>query len=485
MSALAKTPMVDPSVATGPQFDNRRVAAAFIDLLVPLALGSAAYAAGLSFTRGLALVVAAWTLYYFFALESGDGQTLGKRIMNLRVVSADGRPASMGQIAKRTVVRIVDGNVLGLIVMLATGDRRMRLGDIVAGTVVTDAEAAPTAAEAPIAAAPAAAEPSRRRRSGPSLPKPALRKPSFGKPSFSRSSPRRSEPPAEKLPLHKRPLSLPSLRRKRTLSPQAEAARVPAVPASFAPPEPAAEKLPFHKRSISLPSFGRRSKTAGAGAMGQTAGPAPAAAPPQAAPAPTFDAPARPEPARPEPARPEPARPEPVPYEPEPHQPDRLADALRASEAPQVEPFEPFSGPEPVVELDGPDPEPVVELDRPAPEVAFDVPEPLVEYDREEPDPLADLGDREPVVEVDEPSPQPDSQAELEPWAEPRVHATDPAGDPIVEGEYSAPDDAVEESARSAHDAEPDPDMTIKPVETVSAIDLVMQDAEQRRPARD
>ena len=64
MAALAKT----SPVPTGPQLDNRRVAAALIDLLIPLAGVAAAYAAGLSLTGGLLLVGVGWTLYYFFAL---------------------------------------------------------------------------------------------------------------------------------------------------------------------------------------------------------------------------------------------------------------------------------------------------------------------------------------------------------------------------------------------------------------------------------
>ena len=62
MSALAKSPAVEPAVPTGPQFDNRRVAAARIDLLVPLAAGIDSQAAGLSLTRGLLLVGIGWTL---------------------------------------------------------------------------------------------------------------------------------------------------------------------------------------------------------------------------------------------------------------------------------------------------------------------------------------------------------------------------------------------------------------------------------------
>ena len=172
MDTLAHT---SAGVPTGPHLDNRRIAAALIDLAVPLAMGLLAYAAGLSLSPGVLLVVVGWALYYFFALESGDGQTLGKRAMKLRVVSADGTPATMEQIAKRTVVRIVDGHIVGLIVMLATGERRVRLGDIVAGTVVTDADESEGAATD----APAA----ERVRRGPSLKLPSISKPSLRMPS--------------------------------------------------------------------------------------------------------------------------------------------------------------------------------------------------------------------------------------------------------------------------------------------------------------
>ena len=179
MAAFAKTHASagpSPTVPTGPQFDNRRMLAGIIDLMVPLAMGLAVGVAGLSLTRGMQVVVLGWALYYCFALESSGGQTLGKRAMKLRVVSADGSPATDVQIAKRTIVRIVDWNIIGLIVMLVSGERRQRLGDVVAGTVVTDAVAtAPPAttevpattelgpSEAPVAAPPAVKEPKRRR----------------------------------------------------------------------------------------------------------------------------------------------------------------------------------------------------------------------------------------------------------------------------------------------------------------------------------
>ena len=94
----------------GPQLDNRRVLAGVIDLMVVLAgalvIGYAAGLTGAEYGKaGLAMgaVIAAWALYYYFACESGGGQTLGKRVMKIRVVGLDGKPAGMGDIAVRTV----------------------------------------------------------------------------------------------------------------------------------------------------------------------------------------------------------------------------------------------------------------------------------------------------------------------------------------------------------------------------------------------
>jgi len=141
--------------AAGSKLDNRRVLAGVVDLAI-LALGAAvilfagdALSGDSSDIQGaLGAVILGWTLYYYFALESGDGQTVGKKLMKLRVMRADGRPAGMREIAVRTVLRVVDGvglYIVGLIVMLATGERRQRVGDMAAGTIVVDASAAPAA----------------------------------------------------------------------------------------------------------------------------------------------------------------------------------------------------------------------------------------------------------------------------------------------------------------------------------------------------
>jgi uncharacterized RDD family membrane protein YckC len=151
---------------TGPKLDNRRVLAGLIDLAIVVAGAMVVLFAAdaLSGERSSALsaVILGWTLYYYFAVESGGGQTVGKKVMKLRVVRADGRPAGMSEIAVRTLLRVVDGlglYVVGLVVMLATGQRRQRIGDLAAGTIVVDASATPAVAvAAPVAEAEAEAD---------------------------------------------------------------------------------------------------------------------------------------------------------------------------------------------------------------------------------------------------------------------------------------------------------------------------------------
>ncbi len=83
---------------------------------------------------------------YHFGFEAHSGQTPGKRRYGIRVVAADGGgPASPRAIAIRSLVRILDSlpvcYAVGLISMVRTGpERRQRLGDLAAGTVVLAVE---------------------------------------------------------------------------------------------------------------------------------------------------------------------------------------------------------------------------------------------------------------------------------------------------------------------------------------------------------
>jgi uncharacterized RDD family membrane protein YckC len=161
MNAIAHSPT---TAMSGSKLDNRRMLAALIDLAV-VGAGAAVilFAAGVLGGDGagigapLAAVVAGWGLYYYFACESGGGQTLGKKLMNLRVVRVDGSDAGMSEVAVRTALRVVDTVVVGLVTMLVTGERRARVGDLAAGTMIVSADGPPAVTHATAVAVPAAA----------------------------------------------------------------------------------------------------------------------------------------------------------------------------------------------------------------------------------------------------------------------------------------------------------------------------------------
>ncbi len=76
------------------------------------------------------------------------GQTLGKRLLGLRVLMRDGRPATASAVSARTVLRLIDDGPLGLLVMVCSGRRRQRIGDMLGGTIV--ARATPGLPHAPL-----------------------------------------------------------------------------------------------------------------------------------------------------------------------------------------------------------------------------------------------------------------------------------------------------------------------------------------------
>lgn len=78
---------------------------------------------------------------YFVYFEGTTGQTIGKKIVNIKVVRQDGKPMTHMDAIIRTILRIIDGIALylvGLIVVLASKDKQ-RIGDMVAKTLVVKA----------------------------------------------------------------------------------------------------------------------------------------------------------------------------------------------------------------------------------------------------------------------------------------------------------------------------------------------------------
>jgi len=113
---------------------TRRVFAAVVDrvaLLLPTGVALALFGVG-----GW-LVATAVILAYFFVWESLNGQTLGKWMLGLRVVRVDGGPLNIAAVATRNVLLLVDQTV-GIFFIVATR-RRQRLGDLLAGTMITAA----------------------------------------------------------------------------------------------------------------------------------------------------------------------------------------------------------------------------------------------------------------------------------------------------------------------------------------------------------
>jgi uncharacterized RDD family membrane protein YckC len=68
-----------------------------------------------------------------------NGQSLGKKVMGIRVISLSGQQPSFSQYLNRWVFRLIDmtftSNMLAVILVAAT-EKKQRLGDIIAGTVL-------------------------------------------------------------------------------------------------------------------------------------------------------------------------------------------------------------------------------------------------------------------------------------------------------------------------------------------------------------
>jgi membrane protease YdiL (CAAX protease family) len=94
----------------------------------------------------VALVYISLWFNYFSFCEWRWGQTIGKNVAGIRVVPVAGDAVGFGAASKRNLLRLVDWFVIGW-VLIATGERKQRLGDMAAATVVVGKQhSAPAAA---------------------------------------------------------------------------------------------------------------------------------------------------------------------------------------------------------------------------------------------------------------------------------------------------------------------------------------------------
>jgi uncharacterized RDD family membrane protein YckC len=98
------------------------------------------WAAAIFLLCGFVLYSGYYALFEIF----WNGQTPGKRLVRLRVISDSGRPVTVYEAVVRNLLRIIDQlpglYVVGIISVFLTA-RNKRLGDIVAGTVVVHEKA--------------------------------------------------------------------------------------------------------------------------------------------------------------------------------------------------------------------------------------------------------------------------------------------------------------------------------------------------------
>lgn len=80
-----------------------------------------------------------WMFYSLMFEISMNGQTPGKRVMNIQVVKLDGTPATVGSYLLRWIFSFVDFYILSgviAVICIAMGGKGQRVGDMVANTSV-------------------------------------------------------------------------------------------------------------------------------------------------------------------------------------------------------------------------------------------------------------------------------------------------------------------------------------------------------------
>lgn len=125
---------------------GERIVAALIDwgmfFVIYIGLAIAGVTLNMVDALGIVMVITFAALYVFYDLICEvfmNGQSVGKKVMKIRVVSADGAQPRLSQYLLRWLFRIVEcGISLGSIalVVAAISEKGQRIGDMVAGTVM-------------------------------------------------------------------------------------------------------------------------------------------------------------------------------------------------------------------------------------------------------------------------------------------------------------------------------------------------------------
>lgn len=90
---------------------------------------------------GLIMFLFMFPIFFYHLLSEilMNGQSVGKKVMNIKVISLDGHQPSLGQYLIRWLFRLVDFTVTNgicALICVAVSEKKQRVGDIVAGTTV-------------------------------------------------------------------------------------------------------------------------------------------------------------------------------------------------------------------------------------------------------------------------------------------------------------------------------------------------------------
>jgi len=129
---------------------TKRAAAAFIDFfLFTVVYNIYRFVLGPPGANGVPTVIGMdvipvlifWALY-FLLIEGITGQTLGKKIVGIRVVRVNGSDIGLINALLRHLLDWLDFALFGLIAIITVGmnQRNQRIGDMVAGTIVVPEE---------------------------------------------------------------------------------------------------------------------------------------------------------------------------------------------------------------------------------------------------------------------------------------------------------------------------------------------------------
>jgi uncharacterized RDD family membrane protein YckC len=123
---------------------GERIVARLIDsgIFIPFVVILLIIAASIGKTAIIILAITLAVIYTFYDLVCEvffNGQSLGKKVMKIRVISLDGGRPRLSQFLLRWLFRIVDFTLTGgaaALICAALSDKSQRIGDMVAGTAL-------------------------------------------------------------------------------------------------------------------------------------------------------------------------------------------------------------------------------------------------------------------------------------------------------------------------------------------------------------